>query len=264
MVGAHRKKVWENILAHPLLVKAAENLKPRVDELIAWLVPSGQRPSKPRPLALGESYHVGVLWYGISLSNIPKWITVCEAFLGKIPSSSYLTRVGLSRQDYILSRYQVHAVLMVAGYDLALSLCNSVFNLDDPTVQVREQSLLNNEWVQRAGISYELKRLGNLVKRHRETGYGILSQTEKREIGVLNEVLFLDSTVNLWLAAERPISLRAAKRRFLHQTFRLEVSKLVSDIESERGNLIKSVRKLLDKLLPIYDKWTQVISPVNY
>lgn len=249
-----------SLIAHQFLLKVAQNSEPAIRKIIDWLTVARKHRINPPRLPRRQCYHVGVFWCGSKLSNIPREITVCEIFISKIPSKSYLNRFGFRQQDYIRNHYYAYLMLMESSYEWALCLCHSVFNLGRPLVGFQDPSSFANEWMERTGVSHELKRLASLAKAIREIRHGIITPTMIREVNLLTEP-FLKSCLNLAQAEGSTFDKKGALSDTMSPA---EISSLVGYVARKRSDLTKTIDKLLVNLLPVYEKWTRVFSSVKY
>jgi hypothetical protein len=130
-------------------------------------------------------------------------------------------------------------------------------------VEFDDPSVLVGEWLKRTGVSHELERLAVQANAVRETKQGIVTPTMIRKVNLLTEP-FLGSFLNLGLVEARPIPTIDRKRLFLDTVSSADISKLVGHVARQRSDLTETIDALLDGLLPVYEKWTQVFSSVKY
>jgi hypothetical protein len=250
------------LISHGFLVKAAENAEPPARKIIDWLVTRGRRGSPPR-LPPRQSYHAGVFWGARRLSYIPSEIEVCEIFIARTPSSSYLKRLGFGQKDYIHNHFYAYLTLMESSYDWGLRLSRSVFNLGEPPAGFEGRSPLASEWMERTGVSHELRRLASRAKAVRQIRYAIVTPMMIRDVNLLTEP-FLKSCLYLAQAAGRSFDKGDAKGVFSDTVSPAEISTVVGHVAEQRSYLTRTIGRLLDNLLPVYEKWTGVFSSVKY
>jgi hypothetical protein len=240
---------------HRFLLKVAKNAKPAVRQIADWLTAARKRPVDPPRLPPRQSYHAGVFWGAGKLCHIPREIKACEIFIASAPSNSHPDQFGFGQQDYIHNHYYAYLMLIESSYDWALRLCHAVFNLGEPLAG----SSIASKWMERTGVSQELQRLANRAKAVHQIRQEIVIATMTRPVNLLTEP-FLKSCLNL-VQDVGSFKQKGAPPDTLSPA---EILRLVHYVSKSRGDLTKTIDALLNNLLPVYEKWTQVFSLVKY
>jgi hypothetical protein len=241
---------------HRFLLKVAKNAKPAVRQIGNWLKAARKRRVDPPRLPLRHSYHAGVFWGAGKLCHIPREIKACEIFIAGTPSNCHRNQFGFGQTDYVHNHYYAYLMLMESSYDWALRLCHSVFNLGEPPVG----SSIAGEWMERTGVSQELQHLASRAKAVRQIRHEIVIPTMTRPVNLLTEP-FLKSCLNL---AQAGVGSFKQKRALPDTLSPAEILRLVHYVSKNRVDLTKTIDALLNNLLPVYEKWTQVFSLVKY
>ena len=246
-------KKSEQILEHPFYQEFASEL-PRLLQLVHDYVQNGlesgeleiantprQRPYQVSVFSNYDQYVYSEVEFVHRLQRAFERLEHIRAYLAHFRILKQHKEAGVNLAQYVEYHYSNHASTLVGIYDLALILTNNTFRLGFPLKQCRQENIIHNDWVCKAGVDKALKKLNSTVEPLREP----------RNLSIHRGIPRSSLNIN---------DLSMSERLNLGRPYRTEVERIIKKLNKEEESVFGAIMELFSGLQQTYKFWKTVLS----
>jgi len=259
MVNVRRKQTKaETLYSHPLIKGTTRNLRwaieglaPKLAELIK--TPGGLRKrGKTASYAPCDMYDYSVFNGATTILGTLDRLRYARHMLVNFPRGVRYQRAGITQDIWLEYHYSFFVVSLSSVSDLALLLTNSTYRLGMRPRDCVPNVIKENDWVRSTTVRKAIDRVENTVKAYRELKNKHVHHGEVPDLADLtdsNNYDLLKIITSLKEEGDSPVP-----SEILKTGYALEVSEIVTKLDSEIEKVTAAVKEFFDALLPIYQR----------
>lgn len=208
-----------------------------------------------------EQYSLSVFMWSMRIRDCFEILEHASVYLKYFRNNKQYKEAGIGRSHHINYHYFNYAITVVKIMDVSLILTDKTFRLGNPEKLCRLENIIENSWVQSAGVDKLLKELNSVVEPWREPRNLFIHRGERLK----GKSMYILEAYDL--AASRgesiPNSSPFAAREWYKEWYKEEISRIDKEFKQTEIPLFNATSNFLLGLLSIYNFWRKTLKQTS-